>query len=245
MKKLVGYLTPKLPDTAFTLELAHALFDAGMDSLELGIPFSDPVADGAIIESAGHRALANGFVFDDILAISEGLRGRDVLWMGYMNPFFHRGMQTVADEAKSHGVSALIIPDLPHEEAAAYAPLFRTNGIALIEFIAPTTPKERIKTLVQNAQKFIYLVAYAGITGQGASENLQETISAVREATDTNVFVGFGVNAQTAKERAANADGVIVGSAFVKTVLDDSLSGGEKLARICGEARAIKEIINS
>lgn len=245
MKKLVGYLTPKIPDNAFTVELAQALFEAGMDTLELGVPFSDPVADGPVIELAGQRALANGFTFADLYEITGQLKGRDLLWMGYMNPFYHHGMETVAKKAQELGVSGLIIPDLPHEEAAVYAPLFESYGAALIEFVAPTTPADRVKAVLARAKKFVYLVAYTGITGAGGSEDLQPTIASIKAATKTPVYVGFGVNRETAALRAQGADGVIVGSAFVKILMDDSLTGDQKLKKICDEARAIKAAINA
>ncbi|GHV10385.1 tryptophan synthase alpha chain [Campylobacterota bacterium] len=244
MKKLVGFLTPKILDNAFTIDLAAALFDAGMDALELGVPFSDPVADGAIIEAAGHRALANGFTFEDILSITSGLRGRDLLWMGYTNPFYHRGMERVAKEAAALGVKGLIIPDLPHEEAEDYAAQFAAHDLALIEFVAPTTPADRIPKLLKNARYFIYLVAYAGVTGAKQTEDLSVTLAAIKRASSTPVFVGFGVNRATARARAKGADGVIVGSAFVKILLDDHLNNAAKIAAITAEARTIKEIIN-
>jgi tryptophan synthase alpha chain len=245
MKKLVGYLTPKLPDAAFTVDLANALFDVGMDALEIGVPFSDPVADGAAIEKAGRLALQNGFVFDDLLTISAALKGRDLLWMGYANSFFRRGMEKTLKEAKSLGVSALLIPDLPHEEAIAYRSVFEANGVEAIEFIAPTTPKERVKRVLKDAKKFVYLVAYTGVTGAAQSEDLSEIIEAIKAATQTPVFVGFGVNRATAKERTKGADGAIAGSCFVKILLNDALSHSEKIARACDEAKAIKEAINA
>ncbi|MDR3347531.1 MAG: tryptophan synthase subunit alpha, partial [Helicobacteraceae bacterium] len=149
MKKLTGYLTPKLPDNAFTIDLANAMFDAGMDALEIGAPFSDPIADGATIEKASHLALRNGFVFDDLKVISAALKGRDLIWMGYTNPFLRRGMEKTVKEAAELGVSALVIPDLPHEEAQTYRSLFQENKLDLIEFIAPTTPKDRIAKILR------------------------------------------------------------------------------------------------
>ena len=245
MKKLVGYITAKLPDNAFTIEAAQALFEAGVDTLELGVPFSDPVADGPVIEQAGQRALAGGFTFEDLYAITQALKGNDLLWMGYMNPFYHHGMQSIAQKVQQLGVSGLIIPDLPHEEAEDYAALFESHGAALIEFVAPTTPPERVKAVLQRAKKFVYLVAYTGITGSGSSEDLQPTLQRIKAATDTPVYVGFGVSRDSAKTRAQGADGVIVGSALVKILLDDTLSGGEKIRRLQEEARVIKEVINA
>jgi tryptophan synthase alpha chain len=243
MKKLTGYLTPKLPDVAFTIDAANAMFEAGMDALELGAPFSDPAADGATIEKASQLALRNGFVFNDLLTISAALKGRDLMWMGYMNPFLRRGFEKTIKEAGELGVSALLIPDLPYEEAQIYRGVFASNKVDLIEFIAPTTPKERIALILQNARKFIYLVAYTGVTGATQSEDLQEILAAIREVSQTPIFVGFGVNRSGAKERAKGADGVIAGSCFIRILLDETLSNGEKIERLCEETRAIKEAI--
>ncbi|BCD59706.1 MULTISPECIES: tryptophan synthase subunit alpha [unclassified Nitratiruptor] len=246
MKKLVGYITSAYPDKNFTIDLILAMKEKGLDSVELGVPFSDPVADGPIIEEANVRALSNGFRFQDLLDITNAVAGSiDTLWMGYFNPFYHRGMQKSIEEAKELGVSGFIIPDLPYEEALAYRSLFDENEIALIDFVAPTDSKERIKTILKDSKKFIYLVAYAGITGAQKSEDLSQIITWIRETTDTPVYLGFGVNEKTAKEKAKDVDGVIVGSAFVKVLLDENLTNSEKIARIAELSGKIKEQINS
>jgi tryptophan synthase alpha chain len=246
LKKLVAYITSAYPDKNFTIDLALAMKEAGVDSLELGIPFSDPVADGPVIEEANVRALQKGFRFADVLEISAAIAPKiDTLWMGYFNPFYHRGMEKVLDEAKELGVSGFIIPDLPYEEALAYKPLFDEKEMALIDFVAPTDTKERIAKILKNAKKFVYLVAYAGITGAQKSEDLAPVIEAVREVTDTPLYVGFGVNEKTAKEKAKDVDGVIVGSAFIKILLDEDLTNTQKIARIAELSAKIKELINS
>ncbi len=245
MKKLVAYITTGYPDKAFTVDLALALKEAGVDSLELGIPFSDPVADGPVIEAANLFALQRGFKIADLLEVSEKVAPHiDTLWMGYFNPFYHKGLDFFLDRAKEYGVSGFIIPDLPHEEGAAYRPMFDEKDIALIEFVAPTDPAERIAKIVKNAKKFIYMVAYAGITGSSKSESLEPTIEAVRAHTDTPLYIGFGVNEKTAKEKAKGVDGVIVGSAFVKILLKENLTNKEKIDKISTLARRIKETIN-
>lgn len=245
MKKLVCYITPKIPNSSFTVDLCGALYSAGVDMIELGVPFTDPVADGAVIEGATRAALANGFKLTDLYQISEQLKGNDLLWMGYMNPFYHQGMEFIASKCKDLGVSGLIIPDLPHEEAERYRDIFIRSDVDLIEFIAPTTPSDRIGKIAKNANKFIYLVAYTGITGSGKDEDLMPTIRSIKSATSTPVFVGFGVNRSTAKTRANGADGVIVGSALIKILMDESKSAQNRLDLIVDEARIIKEIINS
>lgn len=246
MKSLVAYITAGFPSSNFTIDLALSLKEAGVDSLELGIPFSDPVADGPIIERANLEALKNGFKLEQLFEISDAIAKEiDTLWMGYFNSFYHRGFDNFSSRAKQSGVSGFIIPDLPHEEAVAYVPTMEKKDLALISFVAPTDSKERIKEVVEHSKKFIYLVAYAGITGSGASEDLSQTIENIRAITTTPIHVGFGVDEKTAKDKAKGVDGVIVGSAFVKILLDDSISDGEKIKRISNSARIIKESINS
>ncbi len=245
MKKLVAYITAKYPDAAFSVDLALALAQNGVDAIELGVPFSDPVADGPIIEKANYRSLEGGFKLRDLFEISAQTSLHvETLWMGYFNPFYHYGMERLLCEAKSVGVCGLIIPDLPYEESKRYETLFEEQSIANIAFVAPTDGDARIKEVVQNAQKFIYLVAYAGITGAGKAESLEAVIASIRAYTHTPIYVGFGVNEQTAKAKVQGVDGVIVGSAFVEVLLSDTLSWSQKIER-CGEmARNIKAQIN-
>lgn len=245
MKKLVAYITTSFPNNDFTIDLAYNLKDSGVDTLELGIPFSDPVADGPIIEKANLKALENGFKLKDLFEISSKI-GKDIdtLWMGYMNPFYHYGVEEFLKKADEFNIAGTIIPDLPFEMAQKYEPLFKKYSKTNITFVAPTTPKERIKMIVENSQKFIYMVAYAGITGSGRSEDLSDIIKNVREFTKTPLYIGFGVDEKTCKDKAKDVDGVIVGSAFVKYLLDDSLSDGEKIKKISNLALEIKNKIN-
>ncbi len=246
MKKLVAYITTGFPSLDFTVDAALALAEAGVDTLELGMPFSDPVADGSVIEAANLKALQNGFRLQHLFDASAKIAPHiDTLWMGYFNPFYHKGMEHFIDEATRTGVNGFIIPDLPFEEAQPYKPAVEAAGLSLIDFIAPTDSKERIAQIVPGAKKFIYLVAYAGITGAGKSEDLQEVVANIKAHTDTPVYVGFGVDTHTAKEKAKGVDGVIVGSAFVKVLLDDTLKGTQKIAKISEIAREIKEKINA
>ncbi len=245
MKKLVAYITTGYPDKYFTVDLALALRDAGVDTLELGIPFSDPVADGPIIEKANLLSIQNGFKLDDLFEVSREIGPMiDTLWMGYFNPFYHKGMEHFIEQATQANLSGFIIPDLPFEEAAPYKKMVENAGMSLIDFIAPTDTSDRIKKISENAQKFIYLVAYAGITGSGSSEDLSPIIEQIRSHTQTPVYVGFGVNEDTAKEKIKGVDGVIVGSAFVKVLLDDLISPTAKIAKIAEMAQNIKSMIN-
>ena len=246
MKKLVAYITAGYPDVNFTVDAALSLKEHGVDTLELGIPFSDPVADGPVIEAANLKALQNGFKVADLFEISKQVAPQlDTLWMGYFNPFYHKGMDFFIGKALSAGVGGFIIPDLPHEESQCYKGLVEGAGLSLIDFVAPTDSKERIEKVVRDSSKFVYLVAYAGITGSGREEELAPVIANIRNVTDTPVYIGFGVNEKTAKEKAVGVDGVIVGSAFVQVLLDESLTGSQKISKISSLARNIKEMINS
>lgn len=168
----------------------------------------------------------------------------DMLWMGYMNPFFHYGMENFLKKAKEYGVNGMIIPDVPFEEAQLLAPLFNKYEKANISFVAPTHSENRIKKVVSDSKKFIYMVAYAGITGSGKSEDLSSIIETVKKYSQTPLYIGFGVDEKTCKEKAKGVDGVIVGSSFVKHLIDDSLSKSEKIDKICKAAKEIKEKIN-
>lgn len=245
MKKLVGYITAAYPNNNFTVDLALSMKEAGVDTLELGIPFSDPVADGPVIEKANLLALEQGFKLQDLFEVTSQIAPQmRTLWMGYMNPFYHVGMETFFQKAQAYGVKGAIIPDLPYEEALAYKALCETYDQALISFVAPTHHENRIKQVVSNAKEFIYMVAYAGITGSGQSEDLSFIIETVKKYSQTPLYIGFGVDEKTCKSKSQGVDGVIVGSAFVKHIIDDSLSNSEKITKISALAKEIKEKIN-
>ena len=246
MKQLVSYITATFPEKNFTIDLCKALKEAGSDYIELGVPFSDPVADGPVIEEANLKALQNGFKLQDLFDISKEIAPViKTLWMGYFNPFYHKGLDLIIKEAKNSGIKGFIIPDLPYEEALAYKSKIENEGLCLIDFVAPTDSKERVRTIVQDSKEFIYMVAYAGITGSNKSENLQDLIKNVKEITSTPLFIGFGVTESNAKEKANGVDGVIVGSAFIKVLLDDSLNYTQKIEKVAKMAKNIKESINS
>ncbi|PHR72771.1 MAG: tryptophan synthase subunit alpha [Arcobacter sp.] len=245
MKKLVGYITSSYPNNNFTVDLALSMKEAGVDTLELGMPFSDPVADGPIIEKANFLALQNGYGLKDLFEISKKIACEmDTLLMGYLNPFYAYGINDFLKKANELKLSGLIIPDLPYEEALFYKDEARKNKQEIISFVAPTHDEARIKKVVSDAKKFIYLVAYTGITGSGKSEDLNEIISCVKKYSQTPLYIGFGVDEHTCKEKVRGVDGVIVGSAFVKTLIDDSLGFDERIKRISSLAKEIKEKIN-
>ena len=245
MKNLVAFITSGYPEKSFSVDLALALGESGVDTLELGVPFSDPVADGPLIEKANHKALELGFKFEHLLEISKEIAPKiDTLWMGYFNSFYQQNMDKLIPHAKELGVNGLIIPDLPHEEALAYSKLFSNNNISNISFVAPTDSDERIKEVVSNAKKFIYMVAYTGITGSGRAEDLQPFLNSIKKHSQTPVYVGFGVNPKTARQKVKGADGVIVGSTFIDILLKDSLNYSQKIKECSELAKIIKSEIN-
>jgi len=158
--------------------------------------------------------------------------------MGYFNSFYHKKYDFIVNKAKEAEVKGFIIPDLPYEETQLYS-----EKHPLISFVAPTDSKDRIKTILQNSKEFIYMVAYAGITGSEKNEDLNEIISNIREVSSTPLYIGFGVNEKTAKEKSKNVDGVIVGSAFIKILLEkDTYSN--KIKKLQTIAKTIKSEIN-
>jgi tryptophan synthase alpha chain len=165
--------------------------------------------------------------------------------MGYFNNFLSHGLIEFSQASRMSGTNGFIIPDLPLEEAKRYKSAWESFGIGTVSFAAVTDTKERLELIAKNANDFIYLVAFAGITGADKSEDLSETLKVLKANSDQSVFVGFGVNETTAKERAKGADGVIVGTALVKYLLDDTLSNSEKLVKMSECVRVIKGEINS
>ncbi len=246
MKKLVAYITAAFPDVNFSIDLALALKEAGADILELGIAFSDPAADGPVIEKANLISLQNGFKMQDLFKISGEISDTiETYWMGYFNSFYSKGIEDISKLAHDLGVKGFIIPDLPHEESRFYKPILRRSSLSMVNFVAPTDGADRVRELVKDSRGFIYLVAYAGITGSGTSEDLSQIIKQVKEESQTPLYIGFGVNENTAKDKAKGVDGVIVGSAFIKILLDDSLNKIQKITKISQIAKNIKEAINS
>lgn len=245
-KKLVAFVTASLPDANFTVDVIGTLRENGADAIELGVPFSDPVADGPIIELASQKSLAGGFKLQDIFDISKSVAGDIPLyWMGYLNPFYHYGLEKSVKQASSLGVKGFIIPDMPFEEGALCDKMFRDNNVANICFVAPTDSAKRIEKITQNAKEFIYMVAYTGITGSGQEEDLSRVIADVRKVSSTPLYLGFGVNAKTARQKAKDVDGVIVGSSFMEILVDEGLTKSQKIAKMGELARIIKSEITA
>jgi len=205
------------------LEVVKTLAQAGADLLELGIPFSDPLADGPTIQAATQRSLENGTTVKDCLAMVRELRQQGVdtpaLLMGYVNPMLAYGLESFVADAAAAGVDGLIVPDLPPEEAAELEVPCAEHGLALVYLLAPTSPPERIELVAGQSQGFIYLVSLTGVTGARTDlpSDLAEFVQRVRDQTDKPLAVGFGIgDGPQARAVGQVADGVIIGSALVQ-----------------------------
>ena len=217
---LMPYLMGGYPDTAASIECGLAAAEAGADLIELGVPFSDPLADGPVIHAAGTEALRNGVHLHDVLGVARELSSQvPVVLMVYANPVLKRGAERFAAEAAEAGAAGLIVPDLPYDEAGAVRDACDAAGLALVPLVAPTTTPERVAEIGRGARGFVYTVSLAGTTGERDElpPELGETVARVREAADVPVAVGFGIStAEHARRVAAVADGVIVGSRIVR-----------------------------
>ena len=221
---LVCFLTAGDGDTAANLD---ALVDGGADVIELGMPFTDPMADGPAIQAANIRSLGKGTTTADVLSIASGFRQRHpdvpLVLMGYANPMVRRGPEWFASAAMNAGVDGVICVDIPPEEDDALGPSLRDAGIAPIRLATPTTDDRRLPAVVEGSEGFLYYVAVAGITGmqQAAIESIEANVARIKQATDIPVAVGFGVRTpEQAGEIARVADGVVVGSALVELVAE-------------------------
>jgi len=219
---LIPFVTAGDPAPQHTVALMHALVDVGADLIELGVPFSDPMADGPVIQHASERAIAKGVGLADVLAWVAAFRQRDadtpVVLMGYLNPVEIHGYSRFAQEAVAAGVDGVLLVDCPLEESAVLAPL-KAAGLQQILLAAPTTAPERMARLCGMAEGFLYYVSFAGITGAGhlSTGDIAARVADIRARAEAPVAVGFGVrDAQSAKAIAAFADAVVIGSALVE-----------------------------
>ncbi len=219
---LVCFITAGDGDTAANLD---ALVEAGADVIELGMPFTDPMADGPAIQAANLRALAKGTKTADVLRMAADFRNRHpdvpLVLMGYANPMVHRGPEWFAAEAAKAGVDGVICVDIPFEEDDALGPALRAKGIAMIRLATPTTDAARLPAVLDGSDGFLYYVSVAGITGkqQAAVDTVEEAITRLKQSTDLPIAVGFGVRRPDQAEAFARvAEGVVVGSAFVDII---------------------------
>jgi tryptophan synthase alpha chain len=233
------------PDTA--VDVIEALARGGADLIEVGLPFSDPLADGPVIQHATQIALRNGMTVARSLEAVAELRGRGLtiplILMGYYNPLLAFGLPRLASEAVQAGADGFIVPDLPPEEAGEFVESLRATALPLIRMLAPITPPERARGLVRDAQGFLYLVSLTGVTGarDQLPEGLADFIGRMRALTSLPLCVGFGIaTPEHARAVGRLADGIIVGSACVKAIgaANDPAAEAERLARSFAEALA-------
>jgi tryptophan synthase alpha chain len=217
------------PNIEITSEILLKLQDNGADLIELGIPYSDPLADGPIIQLAASRALNSGTTPRKVITLLDSIKGKlniPVILFSYLNPLLCFGFEQFCDMASNAGVSGLIIPDLPLEEAYKFSKIVSKHSMDLILLVAPTTPFERMKQISNHTKGFTYLVSVTGVTGErNKMENrVENLISKLKEVTSSPVAVGFGISTpeHVNKVRDWGADGVIIGSAFVKRISSSS-----------------------
>ena len=231
----IPFITAGDPDLATTARALKVLDEAGADLIELGVPYSDPLADGPTIQAAATRALSRGVKLEDVLQVVRDVSGEiraPIILFTYYNPIFYRGIESFLDQIVAAGVKGLVVPDLPLEEAETLLKPAKDKGIEVILLVAPTSPDERIKAITAQSQGFIYLVSVTGVTGvrSGLETRVKDLLESLHKFTDKPIGVGFGISqpehAQQVKEWGADA--VIVGSAIVKRLATGTPEEGLK-----------------
>jgi tryptophan synthase alpha chain len=224
-KAFVAYIMGGDPDEATSLAVMQGLPAAGVDVIELGMPFTDPMADGPTIQLAGQRALEGGMTMDKVLAMVRTFRTMDqktpIVLMGYYNPIYSRGVDRFLKDAGEAGVDGLIVVDLPPEEDDELCIPAQTAGLNFIRLATPTTDDKRLPKVLQNTSGFVYYVSITGITGAGAAQagDVAPEVARIKRSTDLPVIVGFGISTpEQARAIASVADGCVVGSAIVKDI---------------------------
>jgi len=224
---LIPFITAGDPSPAVTVAVMHALVKAGADVIELGVPFSDPMADGPVIQRASERALAQGVGLRDVLAMTAEFRKTNaatpVVFMGYANPIEAMGQVRFAESAASVGVDGVLVVDYPPEEAGEFSALLRANRLAPIFILSPTTPESRIAAVAKLARGYVYYVSLRGVTGAANIDpaDVAEKLAAIRRHVAIPVGVGFGIrDGASAKAISKVADAVVIGSALVQAIAD-------------------------
>jgi tryptophan synthase alpha chain len=246
-KAFIPFITAGDPSLDITEKLIIEMTKAGADLIEIGIPFSDPVAEGIVIQQADERALSGGTTTDKIFKMAEAVRRQcevPMAFMTYMNPIFTYGRERFLKNCQSFGIDAIIVPDLPFEEKGELKPYCDKYGVELISFIAPTS-QERIRMIAREAGGFVYCVSSMGVTGvrNKLTDNVREMIKLVKAEQDIPCTIGFGIaTPEQAEEMALYGDGIIVGSAIVKMIGE---YGTDCVKPICEYVKKMKEAICS
>lgn len=239
-KAFIGFLTAGDPSLDRTAEFVLEMERAGAALVELGIPFSDPIADGPVIQEANLRALGGGCTTEKIFDMVSSLREKTqipLVFLAYLNTVYKYGYEKFCERCQSCGVDGLVIPDLPFEEREELAPIARKYDVDVIAMIAPTS-KERIQMVARDAAGFIYVVSSMGVTGarREITTDVREIVETIRGVTDTPVAIGFGINTKEQVQRYSSiSDGAIVGSAIVKIIGEYGKDAGEELGRYVRE----------
>ncbi len=246
-KALVPFLTAGDPEPGLTAELMHELVNAGADLIELGVPFSDPMADGPVIQRASERALSKGTNSDDVFEIIRQFRAKDestpIVLMGYLNPIEVMGYAEFANKAQQAGADGVLVVDLPPEESVEFSKVFNQHEMDQIFLISPTTREERLERICEVGSGFLYYVSLKGVTGSNRLDidSVAAKLESIRQKTTLPLGVGFGIkDASTAAEVAGICDAVIVGSALVERIADydgDSEALKANIAQFVGDIR--------
>ncbi len=246
---LIPYIVAGDPVLDITVGLMHRLVESGADIIEVGVPFSDPMSEGPVIQLAHERSLANGTSLRDALAVVAEFRETDtetpVLLMGYANPVEHMGYARFADAAAQAGVDALLTVDIPPEEVGLVNEELQRVGMDNIFLVAPTTPEERLQHIASQATGFIYYVSLKGVTGAGHmdTQEVAERLATIRGHSDLPVAVGFGIkDAESARAVASVADGVVVGSALVNALAAAIENGADHDSAVSAATALLTEI---
>lgn len=246
-KAFIPFITAGDPDLAVTEALVPAMAEAGADMIELGIPFSDPVAEGIVIQEADLRALASGTTTDQIFDSVRRIRQKTdvpLAFMTYINPVFAYGVDKFMKHAVDCGIDALIVPDMPFEERDELLPACRKYGMVLIYLVAPTS-RERAQAIARESEGFVYCVSSLGVTGVRSeiTTNIKEMVDTVKQGKDVPCAIGFGISTpEQARKMASQSDGVIVGSAIVKMIAQ---YGADCVAPVCAYVRQMKEAVGT
>lgn len=221
-KALVAYVTAGNPNLAVSEKLIYSVLDAGADILELGVPFSDPMADGPVIQQAGLRALKAGTTLPDIITMAGRIRKvseKPMVLFSYYNVMLSYGLEKLAEDCLTNGIDAWLIVDVPMEESDEVRPIADRFGISLIPLVSPATPPDRMKQIVEDAQGFVYYITVKGVTGARTElpSDLAEHLENLRKASPVPIVAGFGISSpEMAALTGKHADGVVVGSAIVR-----------------------------
>jgi tryptophan synthase alpha chain len=245
-KALIPYVTSGHPGRELTVPVMHALVAGGADVIELGVPFSDPMADGPVIQRSSEKALALGVGLRDVLQYVRDFRVRDattpVVLMGYANPIERMGVDRFLDEARDAGVDGVLVFDYPPEESAAFAAGARRRGIDPIFLLAPTSGEDRVRSVLSLAGGYVYYVSLKGVTGAAMLDTgeVSRRVRAIKAATSLPVGVGFGIrDGATARAIAEHADAVIIGTRMIQVLDDGEPSGAaDRARRFTAEIRA-------